>query len=49
MLKKMVVDISHIKPSTMMVRVYDGSSRQVIGTLEIKLYMGSQVFFVTLQ
>jgi hypothetical protein len=28
--------------------VYDGLSRQVIGTLEIKLYMGLQVFLVTL-
>ena len=49
MLKEMFVDNSHIKPSTMMVRVYDGLSRQVIGTLEIKLYMRLQVFLVTLQ
>jgi hypothetical protein len=48
MLKEMFVDTSHIKPSTMMVRVYDGFSRQVIGTLEIKLYIGPQVFLVTL-
>jgi len=26
-------------PSTMMVRAYDGSPRQIIGTLEIELYV----------
>ncbi|XP_061979625.1 uncharacterized protein LOC133700079 [Populus nigra] len=34
MLKEMSVDESHMKPSTMMARAYDGSPRQIIGTLE---------------
>jgi hypothetical protein len=49
MLKEMPVDESHIKPSTMMARAYDGSPRQIIGTLEVELYVGPQMFLVTLQ
>jgi len=40
MLKEMSVDESHIKPSTMMATTYDGSPRQIIGTLEVELYVG---------
>jgi len=40
MLKEMPVDESHVKPSTMMARAYDGSPRQIIGTLEVELYVG---------
>jgi hypothetical protein len=40
MLKEMSVDESHIKPSTMMARAYDGSPKQIIGTLEVELYVG---------
>jgi hypothetical protein len=32
-----------------MARAYDGSPRQIIGTLEGELYMGPQVFLMTLQ
>jgi len=46
---EMSVDESYIKPSTMMARVYDGSPRQIIRTLEVELYMGPQMFLVTLQ
>jgi hypothetical protein len=49
MLKEMTVDESHIKPSTMMARAYDGSPKQIIGTLEVELYVGPQMFLVTLQ
>jgi len=49
MLKEMPVDESHVKPSTMMARAYDGSPRQIIGTLEVELYVGPQMFLVTLQ
>ena len=49
MLKEMPLDESHIKPSTMMARAYDGSPRQVVGTIEVELYIGPQLFFVTLQ
>jgi len=42
MLKEMQVDESHMKSSTMMTRAYDGSPRQIIRTLEVKLYMGPQ-------
>jgi hypothetical protein len=40
MLKEMQVDKSHMKPSTMMARAYDGSPRHIIGTLEVELYVG---------
>ena len=40
MLKEMPIDESHIKPSTMMARAYDGSPRQIIGTLKVELYIG---------
>jgi hypothetical protein len=40
MLKEMSVDESHLKPSTMMARVYDDSPKQIIGTLKVELYMG---------
>jgi hypothetical protein len=49
MLKEMPVDESHMKPSTMMARAYDGSPRQIIGTLEVELYVGPQLFLVTFQ
>jgi hypothetical protein len=32
-----------------MARTYDGSQKQIIETLEMELYVGSQVFLVTLQ
>jgi len=48
-LKEMLVDESHMKPSTMMARAYDGSPRQIIGTLEVELYVGPQLFLVTFQ
>jgi hypothetical protein len=48
-LKEMSVDESHMKPSTLMARAYDGSPRQIIGTLEVELYVGPQMFLVTLQ
>jgi hypothetical protein len=38
-----------MKPSTMMERAYDGSPRQIVGTLEVELYVGPQMFLVTLQ
>ena len=49
MLKEMPIDESHMKPSTLMVRAYDGSSRQIIGTLEVELYVGPLMFLITLQ
>ena len=49
MLKEMPIDESHIKPSTLMTRAYDGSPRQIIGTLEVELYVGPQVFLIILQ
>jgi hypothetical protein len=33
----------------MMARAYDGSPRQIIGTLEVEFYVGLQMFLVTLQ
>jgi len=49
MLKEMSVDESHMKLSTIMVRAYDSSPRQIIGMLEVELYVGPQMFLVTLQ
>jgi hypothetical protein len=49
MLDEMPVDPSHMQPSVMMARAYDGSPRQVIGTIEVELAVGPQVFLVTLQ
>jgi hypothetical protein len=49
MLDEMSVDPSHMQPSVMTARAYDGSSRQVIGTIEVVLVVGPQVFLVTLQ
>jgi hypothetical protein len=33
----------------MIARAYDGSPRPIIGTLEVELYVGPQMFLVTLQ
>lgn len=44
MLKEMYVDESH-----MMARAYDGSPRQIIGALKVKLYVEPQMFLVTIQ
>ena len=49
MLKEMPIDESHMKPSTMLARAYDGSPRQVVGTIEVELYIGPHLFLVTLQ
>jgi hypothetical protein len=48
-LKEMFVNESHMKPSTMMARAYDGLSRQIVGTLKMELYVGPQIFLVMLQ
>jgi hypothetical protein len=48
-LKEMSIDEPHMKPSTMMARAYDGSPRPIIGTIEVELYVGPQMFLVTLQ
>jgi len=48
-LKEMLIDESHMKLSTMMARAYDGSPRPIIRTLEVELYVGPQMFLVTLQ
>ncbi|XP_011008751.1 PREDICTED: uncharacterized protein LOC105114041 [Populus euphratica] len=49
MLKEILVDESHMKPSTLMAKAYDGSPRQIIGTLEVELYVGPHMFLITLQ
>jgi len=40
MLKEMPIDESHMKPNTMMERVYDSLLRQIVGTLEQESYVG---------
>ena len=49
MLKEMLVDESHMKPSTIMARAYDGSPRPILGNLEVELYVGPQMFLTTFQ
>ena len=44
MLHEMPIDTNYIRPSTMTTRTYDGSPRQVIGTIEIELFLGPQMF-----
>lgn len=48
MLKEILIDESHIKPNTMMVRAYDGLPRQIMRTLEVELYVAIYVFCDTL-
>jgi hypothetical protein len=47
-LDEMLVDSTHMLPSTMTTRAYDGSLWQVVGTIEIGLFIGPEVFLVTL-
>jgi hypothetical protein len=49
MLREILVDESHMRPYTMTMRAYNGSPRQIIETLEMKLYVSPHVFLVTLQ
>ena len=48
-LDEMSIDSMHMLPNTMIARAYDGSPRQVVGTSEIEMFIGPQVFLVTLQ
>lgn len=47
-LDEMITDLLYMLPSIMMVRAYNGSPRQVVGTIEVKLFMDSQALLVTL-
>jgi len=49
MLREILIDESHMRSYTMTIRAYNGSPRQIIETLEMKLYVSPQVFLVTLQ
>jgi hypothetical protein len=44
MLDKMPVDSTHMLPNTIMARVYDGSPKKVVGTVEIELFIDPRVF-----
>ena len=46
---EMLIDKSHMKPSIMLTRAYNGSPRKTISTLEVELYVRKQVFLLTLQ
>jgi hypothetical protein len=48
-LDEIPVDLTNMLRSTMTTKVYDGSIMQVVGTIKIKLFIGSQMFLVTLQ
>jgi hypothetical protein len=43
-LDEMLVDSTHMLLSTMTTMAYDGSPRQVVGTIEIELFIALQVF-----
>jgi len=49
MLDEMPVDPTHMQPSVITARAYDGSPKQVIRTIEVELAVGPQVFLVTFQ
>jgi hypothetical protein len=44
MLNEMLVDSTHTLPRTMTTRVYNGSLKQVVITIEIELFIGPRVF-----
>jgi len=44
MLNEMLVDSTHTLPHTMTTRVYNGSLKQVVITIEIELFIGPRVF-----
>ncbi|XP_073264245.1 uncharacterized protein [Populus alba] len=48
-LDKMPIDASHMKPSTMTARAYDGSPRPIIGNIDVELVIGPWPFQLTLQ
>lgn len=48
-LDEMPIDPSHMQPSVITARAYDGSSRPVVGSIDVELAVGPQVFLVTLQ
>jgi hypothetical protein len=47
-LKEMLIDKSHMKPNTMIEKAYDGSPRKIVETLEVELYVRTQMFLITL-
>jgi hypothetical protein len=48
-LDKMSVEVSHMKPSTMTARAYNGSPRPIMGNIDVEFVIGLQPFQVTLQ
>lgn len=46
-LAKLPVDTSHMRPSTMIVRAFDGTRREVIGDIEIPIKMGPYTFDIS--
>jgi len=49
MLDEMSVDSTHMLSSTMTAKAYDGSLRKMVRTIKIEIFIGLQVFLVTLQ
>lgn len=48
-LAKLPVDTSHMRPSTMIVRAFDGTRREVIGDIEIPIQIGPYTFDILFQ
>ncbi|KAL3583880.1 hypothetical protein D5086_014941 [Populus alba] len=48
-LDKMPVDVSHMKPSTMTARAYNGSPKPIIRSIDVELIIGPKPFQLTLQ
>jgi len=48
-LDKLSCDGAHLRPSTMIVRAFDGSRREVMGEIELPIQVGPCIFQVTFQ
>ncbi|XP_017406150.1 uncharacterized protein LOC108319500 [Vigna angularis] len=48
-LEKLPYDVIHLKPSTMIVRAFDGSKRDVMGEIDLPVQVGPCVFQITFQ
>ena len=48
-LERLKVDLSLIQPSTMIIRAFDGTSREVKGEIKLMIEIGSRSFMVNFQ
>lgn len=48
-LEKLPVDMSHVRPSTMIVRAFDGARSEVVGDIEVPIQIGPCTLDITFQ